>query len=512
MEKSIKDQADFKSKLQYSALIFVSVAIISIISVQNGSFYDDEIYNINSVTENDAASLWRYINAADVHPPGSYLINKLLFALLGSWESVKIFGGILNGLGLAVFAFLAFGKINAAMRWPLALLLMASGTHIMWGASVRWYAYFNPIFTIALGIILFSTISVTKRTLVLGASIILLFYLSYAAFCAAPVLLLAHVSREKWRLKRNDIVLLILVGFVSFLVCLPQLNNLIHVQLLSQAKQTGSFFSALIQVAITLLVGNAVFPIAILPAIYTAAVLALVLFFIFLKPKSQLDWIALAALTVGALAMAASGIGIKPRNSVFLLPLIFLIVSSSIAALPKPLSRGAIALVALFQIAGITNVIEHRGTLKGSFDTNYNSAIATIRAWKKQCRGDVFVFHHDVVFGYLLDASSIKNSSPFSSSKATQFDFTDGDCVIFVKTFHGGFDSGTIASYFQSTQAPGLEPTGIQRISEDPGAAAKSWIAKESFPQYLIVLYRYEVHSKVSLPAWNFTRVGNTAN
>ena len=502
----------YKANFLYGALVFVSCAIITILSVNNNSFYDDEIFNISSVTSNDVVSLWRLINATDVHPPGSYLINKLLFALLGSWESVKIFGGILNGAGLAVFAFLAFDNISPKMRWPLAMLLMASGTHIMWGASVRWYAYFNPLFTIALGVILFSGISATKRAIILGLSVTLLFYISYAAFVATPVLLLAHVLREKDNLKRDDIVTLIAVGFVSFLFCLPQLDNFVHIQLSSQGHQTGSFVSAMMQLAITLLVGNGVFPIAVLPAIYGAAVLALILSFALLQPKSRLDWIALTTLTVGTLAMAASGIGIKPRNSVFLLPLMFLIIASSIATLPKSLSRGVIALVALFQIISVTNVVEHRGTLKGSYDTNYNSAISIVSAWKKQCQGDLYVFHHDVVLAYLLDAMSIKNSSPFTGDGDTQFDLSAGDCVVFAKTYRGGFDSGTIASYFETMNAPGLKQQEVKQISDDPSAAAKSWITKEQFPQYLIVLYRYDVTSRVSLPAWNFTKGGHPRN
>jgi hypothetical protein len=499
----------FKSKLLYSALIFLSISIVTVLSVNNGSFYDDEIFNISSVPANDVVSLWHLVNAKDVHPPGSYLINKLLFTMLGRWEYVKIFGGILNGFGLTVFALLAFSRISAAMRLPLVILLATSGTFVMWGASVRWYAYFNPIFTIALALILFSSISFTKRTLILGLSVTLLFYISYAAFCAAPVLLVIHILRERENIKRSDIVTVFAVGFVSFILCAPQLITFIQVQLLTQVGQTGSFVSAIAQLAITLLVGNAVFPIATLPTIYAAAIIALMIYFLLFKLKTKLDWIALTALTIGALAMAASGIGVKPRNSVFLLPLMYLIVSSSIATLPKTLSRAAIAFITLFQIMGIVNAAQHRGTLKGSYDTNYSLAIKTITSWNKQCRGNLILFHYDVVFAYMLDALSIKNSSPFNGHENMQLDLDQGDCVVFVKTYHGGFDRGTIASYMQTMNASQLESREVQQFSKDPNAAAKAWIAKEPFPQYLIELYRYDVSSKVSLPAWNFALLGS---
>lgn len=492
------------SRFLYGALIFASVSTLTVLAVRNGSYYDDEIFNINTAGAYDFRSLWNFINSTDVHPPGSYIINKLLFDLFGSWEIVKIVSGLLNAAALAVFGLLAFNHFGSTARWALAILLMLSSTQVLWGASVRWYAYFNPVFATALGIILFSGLSITKRTIILGVSIVLLFYISYAALCAAPALIAAHLVRERSNLGRRDFAALFLAGSISFLICLPQLMIFLRVHMAGEGGQTGSLVNALAQTAITLLIGNSVFPVAIAPLAYAVLVVALGAYFLFWKPKSQLDWAVLTSLAIGVLAMVGTGIGVKPRNSVFLLPLVFLVVASSLESLRPIASRGLIALIAVFQLIGAANVVEHHGTIKGSYDTDFVSAMRTIDGWKKQCKGRFVVFDHDVVLGRLLDDAEITQSSPYGARQQKAFDLVSGDCVAFVKTYRASFKAETLAGAYKVMETAGLRAAEAKEFSKDSNAAAKSWVGHEEFPQYLIQLQLDNVVSPVSLPAWDF--------
>jgi hypothetical protein len=141
---------------------FLSIAVV--IAVQRGSFYDDEISNVRQVEGRDIGSIIHTANSTDVHPPGSYVLNALILRLLGSWESVKIAGGCLNALALAVFLFMAFSSLTRGQRLLLAGVLATASTTLLWSASIRWYSYFNPVFTVALGLLLFSTLSRTARS------------------------------------------------------------------------------------------------------------------------------------------------------------------------------------------------------------------------------------------------------------------------------------------------------------------------------------------------------------
>lgn len=488
------------SRLRLAFFIFVSLLLITAASLKNGYFYDDEIYSIRSAATHGYVALAKYINQDDVHPPGSYLLAKFLFDVFGSWQAVKAVGGVLNALALATFGFLAFKRTGPSA--PLAILLGLSATTVMWGASIRWYAYFNPLFAVTLGILLFSSISLTKRSALLVASSVVLLHLSYAALCAAPVLLVAHLFREKDNLRRGDILFLLLIGLLGLAVCIPQLRVFVGFLSIDNGIQTGSFLSALSQIAITMVVGNALFPVAVAPALYAALILGLAAYFLFVKPKSRLDWIVLAALLVGVATMVATGIAVKPRNSVYLLPLVFLLIASAVDGLPRAWRLGALAGIVIFQLLGVGAVVLHRGTIKGAFDADYNSALRTIEGWRRQCKGTLTVFHHDPSLDYMLEQNSIATSAPFKGTPGAHVSFAPGDCIVLVKTYHGYFDAATIDAIEGSMNAPALKQSGAAAISFDPNAAMKSRLSKESFPDHLIELRDYDVLAPVTLPTW----------
>src|SRR5580704_1557406 len=99
--------ADVYVRLVSAAALLLVFVTISYLSVVNGAPYDDEIFNINAVTKYGLKDLIQFINSTDVHPPGSYVINKILLDVFGSWNAVKTAGGVFNALGLAVFLFFA---------------------------------------------------------------------------------------------------------------------------------------------------------------------------------------------------------------------------------------------------------------------------------------------------------------------------------------------------------------------------------------------------------------------
>jgi hypothetical protein len=136
--------------------VLAPLLLISAFAVLGKPPYDDEIINFHYVEGKDLASIIHTSNSEDVHPPGSYVINAFLYHLFGSWDRVKAFGGCLNALALSFFLWLAYDKVSDRQRiWLIGMLATAS-TIVLWGASVRWYAYFNPLFTMTFAIIAFT--------------------------------------------------------------------------------------------------------------------------------------------------------------------------------------------------------------------------------------------------------------------------------------------------------------------------------------------------------------------
>jgi hypothetical protein len=489
-------------RLLAALIVAIAVTLASIFAVLGKTPYDDEIANFRLVEGRDIGSVVRLANSTDVHPPGSYVINSLLYDVLGSWERVKIASGCLNALALALFAWLAYGTLQGRQRFWLIFLLATASTTVLWGASVRWYAYFNPIFTATLAILLFSDISRTARTVVLGAAVVLLFYVGYAAFCAALVLGVAHLGRDLQEWKLRDFLVLALCGVLALAVCAPQLLVFLRVHAPNQANQVGSPAKAFLQTALTLVLGNTVFPIAPLPLCYLLVVLLAVGFWLCTQRKSQLEWVVLGALSMGIACMILTGIGIKPRNSVYLLPLALLVVCSAIATLPRlPYLIASIALIA-FQGVGILNVIAHENTIKGSYNTDFAQVMRQLRLWQSQC-GAIVVLNHDPVLSYLLDQARITQSSPYERAIKPTVRLAQGECAAVIKTYRGVIPEMAIAAMYAVTDDNALRLVESRDVDPDRYFAIKGRLAHDSLPPVYVHLDLYRASRDMLLPDWS---------
>lgn len=487
-----------------AAALFVaaSLVLLTVLAVLGRAPYDDEIANFYLVQNKDIGAIVRLANSIDVHPPGSYVINALLFGLLGSWDSVKIAGGCLNAFALALFLWLAYGKLPGRQRVALTFLLATASTMIMWGASVRWYAYFNPLFTVALAVLLFADISRVARTIVLGVSAVLLFHIGYAAFCAVPVLAVAHFGRGLRDWSRRDFAILGVTAILALALCAPQLWIFARVHAPHQATQVGGLIPALLQTTTTIVLGNAVFPVAPLPIVYGLIVLLAVGYWLLARRRFPLEWWVLAALATGIVGMIATGIGIKPRNSVYLLPLVAFVVTSALAVLPKvPYLIASLPVIA-FQSLGFWNVATHQNTIKGSYNSNFEAALEQIEQWNQRC-GHIVVLNHDPVLSYLLDRAGIPESSPYEELPKPTVDVGNGECLAIVKTFHGVIPPTALARMYGAAHLDELRRIDVRDIGPDPYFKIKGRLLHDSVPATYLHLEEFQANTPLSLPDWS---------
>lgn len=242
-----------------TALVFLGLAALAVVTTRVGLFFDDEIATIRML---DAARGWRAVvtaaNSGDVHPPLGYVVDFALWQALGSWKAVQLCAGLANAAALAGFVWLAGVALPRRTWLVLSALLATMVTAVMWGASLRWYAWFNPVFALALAAQLWSPVCARTSAVLLALAAVLLFHIGYLAVVAVPLLGFVWLWRHGRSLRRSDLLVVTLAVAAALVLCLPQSHVLLTVHLAAQGPQRGAMAMAMLQSALTVLLGNAV--------------------------------------------------------------------------------------------------------------------------------------------------------------------------------------------------------------------------------------------------------------
>ena len=170
--------ASARERLAGALVVLAVLALLAVVSNRAGSFFDDEIYTIGLL---EPCRSWRDViaaaNGGDVHPPLGYLIDFGLWRLLGEWKAVQLVAGLANAAALAAVAWIAAPALPRRTWLILVALLATAASVVMWGASLRWYAWFNPVFALALAAQLWLPLRRNDAAAVLAASSVVLLYL-----------------------------------------------------------------------------------------------------------------------------------------------------------------------------------------------------------------------------------------------------------------------------------------------------------------------------------------------
>lgn len=106
--------------------------------------YDDEFFNINPI-ENIGFGVVAMTQSTDVHPPGSYLLDWLLYAVFGKWELVRLAISLLTASSL-IWAAASYRSRKGDLPGFLLILIMGLNPGILlWRTGLRWYAFFVPV-------------------------------------------------------------------------------------------------------------------------------------------------------------------------------------------------------------------------------------------------------------------------------------------------------------------------------------------------------------------------------
>jgi hypothetical protein len=497
-----------------SLCVFGSLTILSALSCILGSFYDDEIFNIKwaaLLPFSNLVDFIKIINANDIHPPASYVLNNLTYDALGSWKAVKLVNGTLNAAAITLFFSWAVEKVAKQERLLLTFALATAVTSEMWGASLRWNAYFNPVFLILYAVALSKRLSITARTIMLTVGTIFLFHTSYLTVVATPVLWGTFIVTSLQELRPVLITRVAPIVLFGMVVCLPQLYVLITVHL-PWAWYTGGFqggapyWIALLysipQSLSTLTVGNAVFPIDYIPCLYLLLLAAALTSSATAIIRDANIILLFGGVLLGLVLLVITNLGYEGRNAVFLYPisltLIVVAVSRSISWVRFPTT---VAFV-LLQIMSVYNFVLHRNTAKGSYNTPFPQAVSEISSLIGACTGPAYIFTHDPVLTYLVAEVGGRVSSPYQPSNTNEVLVNENDCVIVVDTYRGVLRPNLYTQFVNSINSERFRNTRTLYLGYDRFRAIKTWITKESFPEYYITIKVYEPLENTTVTDW----------
>jgi hypothetical protein len=408
--------------------------------------YDDEIFNISIVESKSFAELYTWANLDDVHPAGQYLINRALWSATGNWPIVRLL--------TAVTAALSIWLVWRMVRWPTRLMgvfayvaICLNPASLLWCASLRWYAYFVPVFNLLCVLLLRNPAS---PAFFWGAFFLLsttLLQIGYAALALVPVAF-AIALHGRRREVRHELWYIATCAAVALLLSFYQLTVFFTVHARNSASQTSELRQAILQVGMHVLSNQGAYPVSVLGIILIAGNL-LLLFTGLISLRSVRLGPASALFVFGALVLCATTLSGKVRNMVTVSTFQGVFQTMLFGHLrSKPLLACAMCLITVGNAGSIINVVRHRDTTKGMWNTPYAEVLADLQEKQRTLGCErLQVVTHDLVVSYHASrqpgATVVTVGRNGWREQITRF----MDCQAAVQTYRGFIDKNTVDEY-----------------------------------------------------------------
>lgn len=444
--------------------------------------YDDEFFNI-AATQRYGPRVVEFVLTEDVHPPGSYFVNWVLYALLGDWSLVRL-ATALFAVASIIYAIESLRRSHGAIAGLAAVVLLGlNPALLMWCTGVRWYAYFVPILV---------WICITPKEagrwfwIKPSMGLVILGYFGYAVFLVAPAVLLLYWRncRSDTREKAKSVAL-----YASFaaLAYAPQLYVFLSVHLAHRADQLFSLRQSLIGFAVAQLGNQGVFPISVGGISSTIGTLGLFAIGIWRAVKQQQTSEFMAPYWVGVAAFIATGIAGKFRNLTVLCGLQALWLSTIIVGPhAKRLAVAAFAFLSVGNIIGTVNVVSHQDTTKNSWDLPCAQALTSLAALSSDCQHDLVVLTHDPTLTHLLGRNGYTTMSPYAQRVESQNLFEGRHrCVVALKTFPGSIKDDDIQKMYTELESIDFRSRSYFHLGRDANFKMKR-LVDARYPEFRI--------------------------
>jgi hypothetical protein len=450
--------------------------------------FDDEMTNIALIENLGTLQAASVMQTQDVHPPGGYLLNGLLFDALHDWSNVRLVSALIYVLALCYL--LAYVHRTSGLRAALVGLLLAglAPAPLIWCTSLRWYAYFTPLLMWVL---------VPPRNqkgiwfhIKPALSWLLMAHISYAALVLLPAIWFWYYLQSAssvWQYIKRSMWPWLLAG----LLFLPQLLIFLSVHSKGASSQTGGLVKSLMGVYISMASNQGLFPISVAGI---ASALGWAGFYVLLGRtalRKQAPASGLLSLALGTASFIVSGLASKFRNLVALQP--WLVIASGqaervISSAPK-LAMCCFGLILVGNATGIYNVAMHEDTNKNSWNLPVDEFVQTIETMSTPCKVAPVVYGFDPVLSHALHERhpdwQVVNILDQLSTRALP---NQADCLFTVYTFRGSLSPVLVETFQQAEQAWGGQLVKSVRLGLDRHAALKQKLDPD-FPEHPIELH-----------------------
>ena len=463
-------------------MLYLSVALFSY-------GYYDEFWNINHIESADSLSAMVQSTVYDdTHPPLSYIINYVLFKIVGNWSVVRMIGAGICALAVWSVWNHIWGR-NESKGWKVYsyILVCLNPTLLLWCTGLRWYTYMVILICVVEILISFYREKLPPSLFwgVLYLLYILMFYVEYSSAILIATSFILTVFGKK--LKKTEWPFIIVGGIISLLCVWPQIYLFVTVKY-SIGDSIGEIYSPLrciLGAGQNILCGQGAFPVspAGLVLLIGNGILCISLVFnlkcIFKEKKHAYFFIAYAIITL-------AGIGGKIRNYT---PIAIrqgdLMAELTVRIRHKWIQRIGIALVTIGTIWSVCNVVFHVDTNKGGWNTPYSQIISYI--CERYDPEESVIWTHDPVIGWYLREkgfSTIGEKAGWEAEIAEVYE--NGKNLIVTDTYKGSMPDAEYGEFLNMLAQPTM------KLDCRFGRDSYAWLKQKmdaDYPEYYCEIY-----------------------
>jgi len=387
--------------------VFTYISISLLIIFYNHHYYDDEIFNLSKMSWS-FSKIYIYIQNHDVHPPLSYLINKSLYNLFFSYKAILIFSIIINVLALGYFYKFAKNKLrDNNSKVLLFLFVFINGGLLLWTNSVRWYAYWTPLFIILYTFLLKNRSLTSQKIINISMLLSVMTYINYLTFLLIVGLAIFFIFFRSDNINIKNIIIFCLT---YFFLSASQIFFFITVHMHNKESQVSSALNSFLNAIYGILNGGSVFiadPIFLLFSIFTFLILIFGFKRIFIYRKEGINFFLLqnvGFLMILSFLMITTGVSGKYRNNIALsIPFYFIVSYFFYYIKNKKFKYIYLALALVLSVESTYNLISHANTSKNS----YNMPIAKLEKRILPSNKNL-IFSHDPVISFYFSTKGYK--------------------------------------------------------------------------------------------------------
>ena len=490
-------------------------ALVAVAVLGARNLYDDEILSLPIIASAPRAII-RFAAAADVHPPGMYLLAHFALRLLPSFRWMNLIPMAVLYAGLCWFVL----EFVPLFRRPVsqALFLLLATLHpqlLLWGTSYRWYSWWTGIALITIVVAIQprrpSPFLSYGRSIGIGLLLACLLYLNYITVLFAVALGVSIAFRYRTFPKRQTLLAVGIIAGVFAVACAPQLRILITNQLARSGPQRSGLMSSLAHLTYATLASEAYLPWHPL-ALATSVVLMCALVAACIQTGKrdigeQAEGSALSSLTAFTvcffLLVAFSGLGGRPRNGLLLVPTFAAVFAYAADRLSMRIQQALLIFLALWSAGGIGHILLRTGLAKATMIDRPEQVASFIRSTQTGCSVVVtydpllaFSVSHPRIPGtFLLSAFA----SPIAESTVLPPECSEPTLYV-VHSYIGGSAESAARIDRELEAATHFIAGPIQRasFSLDPDAIRKRSLSR--FPGF-----RGDLDSAARLPDYRYT-------